>query len=167
MQKTNYSSAGFTLMELLIVVLIIGILSSIALPQYQKAVEKTRAQEALINLRTLANAEKIYELANGTKTNELDKLDINLTGKEQNNQIITNNFTYYITPTSWEIVAQRNSSIDAHNYIIYVNSSGTVACRAATQAARPICVTISETTQFDSFGGYWYYIFPGINFYIK
>lgn len=44
---------GFTLIELMVVVLIIGILSSVALPQYQKSVEKARAAEALSTLGSL------------------------------------------------------------------------------------------------------------------
>ena len=48
---------GFTLIELLVVVLIIGILSAIALPQYEKAVEKSRAAEAIVTLKALRDAQ--------------------------------------------------------------------------------------------------------------
>lgn len=55
---------GFTLIELLVVVLIIAILSALALPQYVKTVEKTRAAEALLNLKALADSANRYWLAN-------------------------------------------------------------------------------------------------------
>ena len=51
---------GFTLSELMVVVLIIGILSSVALPQYNKSVEKARAAEAVMAAKTLVDAAAIY-----------------------------------------------------------------------------------------------------------
>ena len=68
---------GFTLIELLVVVLIIGILAAIALPQYRKAVEKSRAAEAVLFLNNLDKAETVHHLATGEFTNDLDALDIN------------------------------------------------------------------------------------------
>ncbi len=56
---------GFTLIELLVVVLIIGILSAIALPQYTKAVEKSRAAEAMQILKSLRDAQAVCILEHG------------------------------------------------------------------------------------------------------
>ena len=67
---------GFTLIELLVVVLIIGILSVVALPQYTKAVEKSRAVQAVILVKSIRDAAEIYRLANGVYPSSLNDLDI-------------------------------------------------------------------------------------------
>jgi prepilin-type N-terminal cleavage/methylation domain-containing protein len=70
----------FTLIELLVVVLIIGILAAIALPQYQRAVLRSRAVEAVMFHKSLYDAEQLYFLANGVYTLDLSKLDITYNG---------------------------------------------------------------------------------------
>ena len=56
---------AFTLIELLVVVLIIGILASVALPQYEKAVEKTRLNLAIHVMSNIQRGIDLYVLENG------------------------------------------------------------------------------------------------------
>jgi len=66
-------------MELIIVIIIIGILASIALPKYDTLVEKSRMTEAVTTLKAILDAEKREALQHGEYINDLTLLDINIT----------------------------------------------------------------------------------------
>ncbi len=67
---------GFTLIEMLVVVLIIGIIAAIALPQYQIAVLKTRYTQLMVMADALRKAHDAYYLANGKYTIKINDLDV-------------------------------------------------------------------------------------------
>ena len=69
---------GFTLIELLVVVLISSILAAVAVPQYQMAVEESRATEAVRLLRIANEALELYYIENGKYPNDLAELSIEL-----------------------------------------------------------------------------------------
>ena len=69
---------GFTLIELLVVVLIIGILAAVAVPQYQKVVEKSRAATIFPLLKAIGEAQENYYLANGTYATSFDDLSVDI-----------------------------------------------------------------------------------------
>ncbi len=70
---------AFTLIELLVVVLIIGILAAVALPQYQRATEKSRATQILVTGRAMVNALDRYYEENASYPTAIEELDTTYT----------------------------------------------------------------------------------------
>ena len=104
---------GFTLIELLVVVLIIGILSAVALPEYTKAVEKSRSSEAMTLLRSFVQAQKLYKLANTQYTSDFTELDLEMPNIDTaNKRFSTNDWVFTMEmhdlyPSSFSIFAAR------------------------------------------------------------
>ena len=71
---------AFTLIELLIVVLIIGVLSAVALPQYRLAVLKSRYTQLVAMGESIYQAAQSYYLANNAYPARFDALDIDIPG---------------------------------------------------------------------------------------
>ena len=77
---TRYRVRGckraFTLIELLVVVLIVGILTAVAVPQYQLAVDKSKYTSLMPVIRAIKNAQEIYFLENGEYATSINELNI-------------------------------------------------------------------------------------------
>lgn len=65
---------GFTLMELMITIVIIGILAGVALPGYQNSVRKSHRSAAQAEMMDIANRQQQYLLANRSYADTLATL---------------------------------------------------------------------------------------------
>jgi len=99
---------GFTLTELLVVVIILGILLAIGAPLLVKNIEKTKTGEAVTNLNLIRMAEKDYFLDNSSYTSDISQLiidseSLNISGGYFDYTILSadaNNFTAKATRKS-------------------------------------------------------------------
>jgi len=109
--KMNKSSKGFTLVEIMIVVVIIGLLAAMAIPAFQKVRTSSQDKAVLNNARQLAAAADQYFLENGVSTCAQTSLvgasnyvkALNLVA----NETYPTNFTQGITLTVSGIAGQR------------------------------------------------------------
>ena len=94
---------AFTLIELLVVVLIIGVLSAIALPQYEKAIEKAKATQAQVVLKSLSQTVQAYYLANGEYPTKFDELDVDMSSWTGSTKIHVWNITNTKSNNDWSL----------------------------------------------------------------
>ena len=106
--RKNCQHSGFTLVELLVVVIIIGILSAIALPNFINQVGKARQTEAKNNLGAIGRAQQAYHFEHNTFASTLSQLSAN--------DMFTPEYYNYPAPDTAtdSLFKQRATAIDAN-----------------------------------------------------
>lgn len=156
--KNKKFTKGFTLIELLVVVLIIGILAAVALPQYKKAVERTRMTEAITMVEKIAEAQQRYYMVNGDYTRDINDLDIDVQGENtaysaaNGAGVPAKQGLYFVLAASnasgsQTKIAVANRNPQTKKYAISVNKNGVRYCALysrATNYEKELCIEWSN-----------------------
>lgn len=74
--KKAITKSGFTLVELAVVIVIIGVLSAFVVPRFRSSVERSKAAEAFNFLSCVQTAQECYNAKWGTYAGDVNDLDI-------------------------------------------------------------------------------------------
>ena len=160
MKNANISRlGGFTLIELLVVVLIIGILAAMAMPQYFKAVERSRMAEAVTLMDSITQAQRRKFMQTNRYARNFEGLDVSPKGAK-GEQYFTkgdpqtgaggNGFEIYLqfgitfrygAVTAYRMVDRnhRHPSLQYQYYLQRWYQSDNVTCRGNNQAGEELC----------------------------
>lgn len=75
----NRENNGFTLIEIIVTIVVLGVLMSLAIPRYSSVLEKTKAAEGAQILSTVLAAQKLFEFESGSLAINPDDLEIDTT----------------------------------------------------------------------------------------
>jgi prepilin-type N-terminal cleavage/methylation domain-containing protein len=133
---------GFTLMELMIAVILIGVIAGFGIPNYQKAVQKGRERSAILHLKTIYGANEIYRARAGSYA---PGSGLNLTGinSVMAVNIVDTSMTYSYTRSSATTYSATAAWTGTNPFTVRVNQNPITAsnpcCSAGTCLIVPNC----------------------------
>ena len=127
--------------------LVLGILAAIALPQYTKAVERSRAVEAMTITNEVRSLQSIYQMQHGryaTRWNQLP--DFTECAQETSNLCTVRNFTLELEEQG--IAAQRTKGYDYRLFRAYdpADKRRDLVCVSHNENAKAFCQNLMQTT---------------------
>ena len=114
--KTKQNNKGFTLMELIVVIIIISVLSAVALPMYKHTVMKSKFSAVIPPTKALADAQEVFYLNNGNYAFDKEEIDLSVPTNSQTTITLSdkNNYKY---------VMGQHSEVPGAKYLIYQKHS--------------------------------------------
>ena len=127
--KTPANKGGFSLVELTIVVVILGVLAMMGVPRYQKVVERAKAAEAFTYLAQIEGAQERHNARTGEYARYLSQLDTAIPAPKH---FSVHNFTSYNLQTQWEMrLTRRGASSGFGAYSVTYNQDGFQRARSS------------------------------------
>jgi type IV pilus assembly protein PilA len=121
------SRKGFTLVELAVVIVIIGVLAAFGVPQFLKSVERSKAAEAFNYLSAVRSAQERYLAKEGTYCPEASKARMDITQvapKYFDIGSITEAHSSASSPT-WGLTLTRKTATSSYGgYTVTFNQNG-------------------------------------------
>ena len=117
---------GFTLLELVIVVIIVAVLAGLGIPQFIKTVERAKAAEGVSILGTFRTSQLRYYAEYGVYTSVIGSLDVGQPASLKNFVTLTANIPAAIPGTVAQIT--RSGSL----YTLQVTDTGSLSCTSGS-----------------------------------
>src|SRR5712692_10452534 len=130
---------GFTLVELAVVIVIIGVLAAFGVPRFLKSVERSKAAEAFAYLAAVRSSQERYQAQNGTYATAITDLDIKVsTPKYFTVGTIAAGSTASLQD-SWTLTLTRTGSSAGYgNYTVIFTQDGYDSTNSGIQALTDI-----------------------------
>ena len=119
--KFHKNSKGFTLIELMIVVVIIGILAALAIPRFMRATTKSKQTEGKSILKQIYVMERAYRQEFDTYHSNLDTIGVEIPANVRYSYVITN-----ATDSTFLASAGADLDDDANRDSMTIDQTGTL-----------------------------------------
>ncbi len=131
---------SFTLTELLVVIIILGVVAGFSLPQYQKMIDRNYEKQGINSLQMIYAAEQAYEAEHNevwptdSSIHYIDDINANL-----HLNIMEEGFTYNCLSTSTTEFKCYATHTGRRNFTLRINESGHICCNGTTCPTASCC----------------------------